>query len=266
MVLFSKLKKASLVGAFFVFAIYLSPALALCPTAGEAPVVSVSRVVDGDTLRLADGRSVRLIGINTPEMAGKGRTVEPYAEQAKRRLSALVAASDGRIALQVGVEPKDRYGRTLAHVYDTQGRSLEAQLLAEGLGYWVAVAPNLEQRQCLQVAEQTARVAKLGIWRNPPFITPEALNAGGFALVRGTVRRVQRNRGGIWLEMGGSLVLRVPVDQADAFSKAQGQDLVGRAVEARGWVVDRARRSTSSNKYARWMLTLGHESMLQVLP
>src|SRR5690606_37506412 len=124
--------------------------------------------------------------------------------------------------------------------------------------------PNLEQRQCLQAAEQTARIAKLGIWRNPPFIAPEALNAGGFALVRGTVRRAQRNRGGIWLEMGGSLVLRVPVDQADAFSKARGQDLVGRAVEARGWVVDRARRSASTNKQPRWMLTLGHESMLQV--
>ncbi|WP_339487006.1 thermonuclease family protein [Pseudomonas sp. EL_65y_Pfl2_R95] len=265
MALFSKLKKASLVGAFFVSGFYLAPALALCPAAVQAPQVAVSRVVDGDTLRLVDGRSVRLIGINTPEMGGKGRTVEPFAVQAKRRLSALVAASDGQITLQVGGEPKDHYGRVLAHAYDAQGRSLEAQLLAEGLGYWVAVAPNLEQRKCFQAAEQSARASRLGLWRNSPVIAAHALSAGGFTLVRGVVKQVQRNRGGLWLEMGESLVLRVPKGQVDGFVRAHGQGLLGREVEARGWVVDRARPSLSARQQARWMLTLGHESMLQVL-
>ncbi|MGX5221113.1 thermonuclease family protein [Pseudomonas sp. S9] len=266
MVLFSKLKKASLVGAFFVSGLYLSPALALCPaTIVEAPV-EVSRVVDGDTLRLVDGRSVRLIGINAPEMARKGRSVEPYAVQARRRLSALVAASGGQVTLQLGVEPKDRYGRTLAHVFDVQGRSLEAQLLVEGLGYWVALAPNLGQWQCLQGAEQSAREAGLGLWRKSPVVEPESLRSGGFALVRGKVRQVQRNRGGLWLEMGGSLVLRVPVEQVDDFTRVHGSALTGRSIEARGWVVDRARRSAKTKKQARWMLTLGHQSMMQVLP
>lgn len=266
MVLFSKLKKASLVGAFFVSGFYLSPAMALCPAAVVGAPVDVTRVVDGDTLRLADGRSVRLIGINAPEMAGKGRSVEPYAEQARRRLSALVAASGGQITLQLGGEPKDRYGRTLAHVFDVQGRSLEAQLLAEGLGYWVAVTPNLGQRQCLQGAEQSARAARLGLWRKSPVVAPGSLKAGGFAIVRGRIKQVQRNRGGIWLEMGGSLVLRVPLEQADDFTRIHGSALSGRSVEARGWVVDRLRSSAKTKKQARWMLTLGHESMMQLVP
>ena len=44
---------------------------------GALQNVEVARVVDGDTVRLRDGRSVRLIGINAPELAHNGRTTEP---------------------------------------------------------------------------------------------------------------------------------------------------------------------------------------------
>ncbi|MEN0108496.1 MAG: thermonuclease family protein, partial [Pseudomonas sp.] len=54
------LKKASLVGAFFVSACWLGPLWAFCPAPVDLPVLAVKQVVDGDTLRLADGRSVRL--------------------------------------------------------------------------------------------------------------------------------------------------------------------------------------------------------------
>lgn len=82
------------------------PALAFCPLPQQAQQVVVRQVVDGDTLRLVDGRSVRLIGINAPEIGRKGRTSEPYAEAARRRLQALVNASDGRIGLVPGVRKK----------------------------------------------------------------------------------------------------------------------------------------------------------------
>ena len=107
------LKKAPLVGAFFVAAIWHFPAQAFCPLPGNPQAVAVRQVVDGDTLRLTDGRSVRMIGINAPEMGRKGRASEPYAEAAKRRLQALVKASDGRVGLVPGVESKDKYGRCL---------------------------------------------------------------------------------------------------------------------------------------------------------
>ena len=124
------LKKASLVGAFFVSLFCVELAQAFCPLREDLPRFAVRQVVDGDTLRLVDGRSIRLIGINTPELGRKGRSDEPYAMQARRRLQALVDASDGRVGLLPGEQRKDRYGRTLAHLYDAQGRNLEAQLLA----------------------------------------------------------------------------------------------------------------------------------------
>lgn len=128
---FSRLmKKAPLAGAFFMSAIWLSSAQALCPApASQLEAVSVQRVVDGDTVRLSDGRSVRMIGLNTPELGKKGRSDEPFAAAARTRLETLVAASDGRLGLLAGQEGKDRYGRTLAHLYSANGDNLEAQML-----------------------------------------------------------------------------------------------------------------------------------------
>lgn len=253
-------------GAFFVFVGFLAPAQAFCPAPGELPRFKVQRVVDGDTLRLADGRSLRLIGLNSPELGRQGRTAEPFAEAARRRLGELVAASDGRVGVRLGREPLDRYGRTLAHVYDARGRNLEAQLLAEGLGYLVAVAPNVALVDCQQAAERSARQARLGLWRHSPAKTAEQLRGGGFSLIQGRVVRVVRNRGGLWLELGDSLVLRVAPALLDGFDERQLRGLVGRRVEARGWLIDRSRRAGVKPGQARWMLPLTHAAMLEVLP
>ena len=260
------LKKASLVGAFFVFGVYSGAALAFCPAPGKLPSAKVQRVVDGDTLRLVDGRNVRLIGLNTPELGRQGRSAEPFADVARKRLQALVAASDGRVSLQYGQQAKDHYGRTLAHAYDSRGRNLEAQLLAEGLGYLVAVAPNLALVQCQQAAERSARQARAGLWQRSPVQAAEQLNSGGFALVQGQVERVERNGGGLWLEMGDSLVLHIAPRVLDNFDQRAVQGLEGRRVEARGWVIDRSRRGGLRAGQARWMLPLTDKAMLEVLP
>lgn len=162
---FSRLmKKAPLAGAFFMSAIWLSSAHALCPApASQLEAVSVQRVVDGDTVRLSDGRNVRMIGLNTPELGKKGRSDEPFAAAARKRLQALVAASDGRLGLLAGQEGKDRYGRTLAHLYSANGDNLEAQMLAEGLGYLVAVAPNVDFVSCQQAAETHCAAGQAGV-------------------------------------------------------------------------------------------------------
>ncbi|NQD94202.1 thermonuclease family protein [Pseudomonas sp. CrR25] len=259
-------KKASLVGAFFVSVLYSAFTLAFCQAPGELPSVAVQRVIDGDTLRLEDGRSVRLIGLNSPELGRQGRSAEPFAEAARRRLGELVAASGGRIGLRIGRQAQDHYGRTLAHAYDAQGRNLEAQLLAEGLGYLVAVAPNVALVECQQAAERSARQARSGLWRQAVPLNPEQVNKGGFALVRGRVVRVERNRGGLWLELGDALVLRVAPTQLGDFDERQLRRMVGRRVEARGWVIDRSRRGGVKPQQARWMLPLTHAAMLEVLP
>ncbi|OAJ48138.1 thermonuclease family protein [Pseudomonas marginalis] len=259
------LKKASLAGAFFVPGIWLSVAQAevFCPAPAALAQVEVQRVVDGDTVRLKDGRSVRMIGLNAPETGKRGRSDEPYAVAARQHLQALVDASNHRVGLVPGRESKDRYGRTLAHLYSADGENLEAQLLAQGLGFQVGVAPNVDLVACQQAAENAARKARVGLWRQSPVQNVAQLKQSGFALVSGRVSKIERNRGGIWIELHGALVLRIAPDLVRQFDAAWLSGLQGKTIEARGWVQDRAERGGLKNDQARWLLPLTDPSMLK---
>jgi endonuclease YncB( thermonuclease family) len=258
------LKKASLAGAFFMSTIWLPTAYALCTAPGPLPVFAVERVVDGDTVRLSDGRSVRMIGLNAPETGKKGRSAEPFAEAARRRLQALIEANDGQVSVQVGQEPKDHYGRTLANIFGRQGENLEARLLAEGLAYQVVVAPNVALVQCQQAAEHGARQAGLGLWRVSPVLLAGQIQRSGFLLISGQVSDVQRNGGGLWIELQGSLVLRIAPALVSQFDVAQLLRLKGKTLEARGWVIDRSRRGGLASGQARWMLPITHPAMINL--
>lgn len=259
-------RKASLRGAFFVCAVLALAPLAAWADACRAPgplrEAQVERVVDGDTLRLVDGRSVRLIGLNAPELGRQGRAAEPLAEAASRHLRQLVAASGGRVMLLAGAQARDHYGRSLAHAFGADGRNWEAQQLAAGLGFAVALAPNTALADCQFAAERQARRAGLGVWRHSPLLEAGQLRRGGFALVRGRIEAVERNRGGVWLELQGDLVLQVPAQSLAQFDARALQGLEGRVVEARGWVVDRRRRAALKPGQARWLLPLSHPAML----
>ncbi|WP_426201757.1 thermonuclease family protein [Pseudomonas sp. TWP3-1] len=244
-------------------AIWLSTAQAFCPAPSGLTQVTVQRVVDGDTVRLSDGRSVRMIGLNTPELGKQGRSDEPFAVAARQRLEALVASSGGRVGVLPGKESKDHYGRTLAHLYSASGANLEAQMLADGLGFLVAVAPNVDLVACQQAAERNARQAGLGVWKQSPVLKAEQIQRSGFAVISGRVSKVQRNRGGIWIELQDSLVLRVAPNLLDRFDGAALQALKGRQIEARGWIVDRSRRGGLKSGQPRWLLPLTDPSMLQ---
>lgn len=259
------MKKASLVGAFFVGAIWLTAAEAFCPAPKGLLPATVLRVVDGDTLHLKDGRRLRMIGLNAPELAGKGRPAEPFAEAARQRLRQLVAQSGGRVGLLPGRERQDRYGRVLAHVYGVTGINFEARLIAEGLAYRIAVLPNVALASCQKAAENHARRAGLGLWRRSPVLKAQQIHRAGFALFEGRVSRVQRNRGGLWITLQGQVVLRIAPNVLRRFDRRLLSGLSGHRIEARGWVVDRSRQPGRQSAHPRWMLSVTDPSMLRLI-
>jgi len=259
------MKKASLMGAFFI-ALLFHPASRACPAPGPTRTVDVARIVDGDTLRLRDGRSLRLIGINAPELDPRGRSgPEPYAQAARQRLDELVTANGGRVALYPQRPEKDRYGRSLVHLFDAQGNNLEAQLLAAGLGHFVAFAPASAIAPCQQASERRAREAAVGLWAGAGPGTAKALGRSGFALLQGRIGSLQRNAGGVWLELDEALVLRVPPEHLEIFAPLLAEAAPGRRVEVRGWVVERRGGQASEGRGRRWLLTLSDPLMLSWL-
>jgi endonuclease YncB( thermonuclease family) len=96
------------------------------PSSGAA-TMRVRYVVDGDTIRLANGRYVRLIGIDTPEV---GR---PYYGAAKRNLDHLVGARI-RLVNPASVDDRDHYGRLLRYVH-SNGRDTGLAQLRKGYAH-----------------------------------------------------------------------------------------------------------------------------------
>ena len=238
-------RKALLWSAFFVFWAVGFPVLAdHCARPGAGEPVASRQVIDGDTLDLVDGRRVRLIGINAPEIGRRGSPSEPYAQTARRELQRL--ATEKGLRLLVGKEPKDKYGRTLGHLFDARGANVEARLLEQGLGFAVGIAPNLQLLDCHLRIEREARLGRRGLWKHAPVGQAEQLGGGGFRILRGRVARVSRTDSHIWMDLEGPLTLRLP---PALIEPREDGDWLRREVEVRGWIVDRGAVGSGRKRY-----------------
>lgn len=118
---------------------------------------AVTNIVDGDTLDvIVDGREerVRLFGVDTTERG------EPCYREAADRLEQLAGTE---VLLAPDARDRDRYGRLLRYVYRPDGLSIDAQLIAEGLG--TAWREDGRLRFGLIALEERARSDRQGcIW------------------------------------------------------------------------------------------------------
>jgi len=126
-------------------------------------VVTVSRVVDGDTIEVSpdvDGiREVRLIGVDTPETYGGEEPLGPEASS-----FATSALTGERVALELGEERVDPYGRALAYVWTSQESMFNSRLLADGLAQVATFPPNTRYVDRFEEIQADARAAGIGIW------------------------------------------------------------------------------------------------------
>jgi micrococcal nuclease len=133
------------------------------PTGGR--LVPVTSVVDGDTFHvLRNGRdvSIRLIGIDTPEVHWYGGEAECYGARAGVFVRRVLHGS--RVRLQFDQERIDPYGRTLAYAYLEDGRMLNELLVRRGFATVTIYEPNDRYEGRLRRAEASARTGGAGIW------------------------------------------------------------------------------------------------------
>jgi endonuclease YncB( thermonuclease family) len=133
------------------------------PAACDDQWARVRWVADGDTVILTDGRHIRYIGINAPEVAHKDKKAEPFGYAAKKFNGRLVKNKEIRLVFDR--ERQDRYGRFLAYVYLPDGRFVNALMVANGLAYCLPKRPNTRHSAMLLKRQREAMTAGLGMWK-----------------------------------------------------------------------------------------------------
>ncbi len=198
-------------------------------------------VIDGQSLKLADGQVLRLAGIVAPDAR---RTEERQAAaQAKAALDALVR---DRALVPATPDRRDRHGAMLSHVNDGDGRWVQGELLRAGL-VRVWTRPDAPEKAAEMLAlEAEARAAGRGLWALPYFaiLTPETAAAGldRFQIVEARVVEVARVRGTVYLNTAADwrsdFTARIERPALAAFA-ASGIELAAlkdRRIRVRGWL------------------------------
>jgi len=200
----------------------------------------VANVIDGDTLDLADGRRVRLLGINAPEVAHHGRPGEALGEKAKQVLYSLVA--DKRIRLRFDMQHYDHYHRLLARIYLEDGTEINPLLLQQGLARAMFVWPNMEGAERYYSIEKVARQHRLGVWALPTYQiqTLDTLlsQRNRFTRLRARLSRIEKRGRYNYLWFTDKLRVAIKQSRMPLFKRAgiNFNRLIGHRLTLRGWL------------------------------
>jgi endonuclease YncB( thermonuclease family) len=218
----------------------------------DQTVVGVAAVIDARTVALADGRELRLAGIEVPAADSGVMQANAHAE-AKAYLVSLVT---GR-GVTLGKAEHDRYGRLVAQAFVTGAEParepwIQGEMVARG---HVRVAGRRSAPACtaaLRRHERAARAAQLGLWADPYYglrraDDPAAVSQerGRFAIIEGRVVSVRESGGTLYVNFGGrwstDFTVTIAKRQERTFAEAglEPKRLAGRRIQVRGFIEER---------------------------
>lgn len=204
----------------------------------------VAAIVDGRTLTLQDGRTVRLAGVED--------TVSGISANASQReaLEVLIGGK-GEVVLRGNPKP-DRYGRLVAFAFVSgQDEPVQAKLVEGG---HLAVTAPVEDKACaaiLRAREFQARQAKRGLWALPAALKNTEMPGdiltlvGRFVVAEGRVLSVREAGATLYINFGRrwtqDLAVTISRRNVAAFEAAgvPVKSLERKKILVRGWVEQR---------------------------
>jgi Staphylococcal nuclease homologue len=194
----------------------------------------VAAVVDARSVRLDDGREVRLTGIEATATT-------------KQALTSMLVGRD--VILRGTDDAPDRYGRQSVLVFVGESdASVQAMLLAEGNALVSAEISDKDCAAALASSEAEARRQKKGNWADPSAIknaeSPDDILAGigRFMVVEGKVLSVRQAGAMTYLNFGRSwthgFAVTISKRNLPAFESAGVtlKSLENKRIRVRGWV------------------------------
>ena len=187
-------KRTGQVGGLMCFAGII--ALAMAGQWTGSVEARVERVVDGDTLVVryqGENRTVRLIGVDTPESVHPTRPVEHFGLVASAFTKARLDGQTVRLVIDRTSDTVDAYGWLLRLVY-LDGENFNATRIREGYGHAIRGFAYSMQRQFIAL-ENHARIQRRSLWapRQDGLWLPR--DVGGLPFRLAASRAVSRNPG-----------------------------------------------------------------------
>lgn len=161
-----------------VFSLALAAA---CAAAGDRETGEVVQVVDGDTLKVAlagETVTVRLLGVDTPEMGRDRQPVEDFAREATGFTRGLALGKTVRLERDPEGDTRDGFGRALRYVLLPDGANLNVEIVARGYGHAYTRFPFSRVDEFRRL-EREARERGLGLWARDGRPRIEAAQAAG---------------------------------------------------------------------------------------
>ncbi len=140
------------------------PTIQLSPTiqpSHSGQIVKVIEVIDGDTIKIETGETVRYIGINTPELKDPRKDIECFSKEASDKNRQLV---EGKVVeLEKDISEADKYGRLLRYVW-IGDRLINEELVREGFAQSSTFPPDIKYQARFIEAARLAQSENKGFW------------------------------------------------------------------------------------------------------
>lgn len=133
----------------------------------DKTLYSVVKVIDGDTVVVSiDGKNetLRLIGIDTPEMVDPRKPVQCFAKEASEKAKNTLTGQKVRLESDQTQGDKDRYNRLLRYIYLADGTSFNKMMIEQGFAHEYTYNLPYKYRDEYITAEKNANTNNLGLW------------------------------------------------------------------------------------------------------
>jgi micrococcal nuclease len=127
----------------------------------------VNYIYDGDTISiLYKGRqkTIRLLGIDTPETVDPRKPVQCFGEQASLKTKELLNNRSISLVFNLNREQKDKYNRYLGYVYRDDGLDINRYLIEHGYAREYTYGKPYERQKEFRKLEKQAKERSIGLW------------------------------------------------------------------------------------------------------